>query len=92
MFTEDFSAFFDTSTGFAQVASLGGVAVAGILDLLPGQAFDVMAGTTPQFVIQSSSVPADPRGLSLIVGSSTFTVRDWTNDGTGVSTLILEAV
>ena len=91
MFTEDLSAFFNT-TEFAQTASLGGVAVAGLLDMAPAMAFDVMGGTAPQFMLPTASVPADPRGLSLIVGASTFTVRDFTADGTGVSTLHLEAV
>lgn len=90
MFSEDLSAFFSISE-FAQSASLGGAPVAGILDLAPVMAFEVMGGVAPQFVLASASVPADPRGLSLIVGSSTYTVRDFTADGTGVTTLQLEA-
>ena len=91
MFTEDLSTFFSTQE-FAQSATLGGVAVAGILDLAPAVSFDTLAGTAPTFVLPSASVTADPRGLVLIVGSSNFWVRDFSADGTGVTTLQLEAV
>ena len=91
MFAEDLTAYFDTTGGFAQQATLGGVGVAGILDSSPAT-FDVLAGNAPRFVLPSSSVPADPRGQVLVVAIVSYTVRDFTHDGTGLCTLQLEAV
>ena len=91
MFSEDLSTFFDTVGGFAQQATLGGVSVAGILDASPAT-FDVLSGSAVTFTLASASVPADPRGQLLVVSAVTYTVRDFTHDGTGVCTLQLEAV
>lgn len=91
MFAEDLTAYFDTAGGFAQQATLGGASVAGIFDNSP-TAFDVVSGNAPRFVLASTSVPADPRGQVLVVGGVSYTVRDYSHDGTGLCTLQLEAV
>jgi hypothetical protein len=90
MFTEDLSTFFNTDE-FASAATLGAVGVAGILDLTPAITYEV-GGSLPEFTLPTASVVADPRGLSLVVGASTYTVRDFTHDGTGLTRLHLEAM
>jgi len=90
MFVEDLSAFFNTAE-FADPATLGGVGVTGILDLTPAITYD-MGGSLPEFVLPSTGTPADPRGLALVVRSTTYTVRDYKADGTGLTTLQLEVV
>ena len=93
MFAEDLPTFFDTTTGFAQPATLAGVAVVGIFDA-DYQAASVgafgMASTQPVFTLPSTSVPANPEGLVLVTNSITYTVAAHEPDGTGISRLILE--
>lgn len=88
-FTEDLTPFF---TDFAVSAVLGATPVLGILLKTPRDAFDALGGTGIEFQLPTASVPADPRALALVVGAESFTVRDYTDDGIGVSTLQLEAV
>jgi hypothetical protein len=91
MFVEDLSPFFDTDTGFAVNATLGGEAVAGLLQSDPLVALSI-GGSGISFVLPTASVPEDPRTLALVItGGATYTVRDWADDGTGVTTLQLEA-
>lgn len=94
MFTEDLTAFFDTTTGFAQNATLAGGAVAGIFD----NAFALgsvgpygMASTQPTLTLATTSVPADPVGAACVVGGINYVVAAHEPDGTGISRLILEA-
>jgi len=89
-FAEDLSPFFNPAE-FASSATLGAVAVVGVLLKTPADAFGVLGGTGIEFQLPTASVPADPRALALVVGVEAFTVRDFTADGTGVSTLQLEA-
>lgn len=93
MFTEDFSAFFDVANGFAVSATLNGVAVSGVFD--NGTAIGAvgmmgMVSTSPSFVLPTASVPADPIGKTLVIGSSSYLVAANEPDGTGVTTLLLE--
>jgi len=89
MFVEDLTVFF---ADFAVDATLGGVPVRGLLDSAPVMAFDTVAGSNPIFTLPTGSVTGDPRALALIVsGGATYTVRDWNDDGHGVTTLQLEA-
>lgn len=76
---------------FGVAATLNGVPVRGILDRTPQTAFGVVGGPGLGFQLPTTSVPAEPRALALVVGAETFTVRDFEHDGTGVSTLQLEA-
>lgn len=87
-FVEDLSPYF---ADFSVQATLGAAAVVGILDETPVIAFDTIGGTGPRFICKTSDLPADPRTVPLVVGARTFAVRDWSNDGTGLSTLQLEA-
>ncbi len=91
-FVEDLAPFFDTDE-FAVDATLNGVAVRGIFDAKPLQVYEAVSGSNPVFVLPTASVPADARGLALVItGGATYTVRDFDADGTGVTTLQLEAV
>jgi hypothetical protein len=75
---------------FGTDATLGVVAVRGILDESPANEFGVVGGNAPRFTMRTADLPADPRAVTLTVGARVFAVRDWINDGTGVSTLQLE--
>lgn len=91
MFTEDLAAFFNADE-LGTAATLNGVAVVGILETDPVETLSV-DGSAPRFTLATASVPAEPRGLVLAVtGGASYTVRNYQHDGTGVSTLVLEAV
>jgi hypothetical protein len=85
--TLDFQAM---TQDFGTAATLGATAVRGILDESPLEAFGVVGGNSPRFTMKTADLPADPRLVTLTVGARVFAVRDWINDGTGVSTLQLE--
>lgn len=90
MFTEDFSAFFN-SDEFATAATLGGVAVRGVFD----NGFDEqqlamgVAATAPMYTLASSSVPSPVIGVALVIGAVTYKVVESMPDGTGVTRLQL---
>lgn len=71
-------------------AVLDGQAVTGIFDVAPAN-FDMLAGSAPIFQLASNSVPAEPRGLMLVIGTDSYTVREYAHDGSGLCTLKLEA-
>lgn len=95
MFTEDLTAFFDTTHGFAQAATVGGVSgVAVIFDdgNALGQAGLIgMAGSQPSITLPTANVPAEPIGGTIIVNGATYTVGEHQADGNGISRLLLEA-
>ena len=77
---------------FGADATLGGTSVRGLLDKTPGIAQGVIGGIDPSFQLLTAEVPEDPRTLALVVtGGANYTVRDWADDGAGVTTLQLEA-
>lgn len=86
-FVEDMAPYF---ADFGVLATLDGASVSGILDETPQIAFGSVGGNDPRFVLRAAYLPSDPRGLALIIGARTFTVRDWSLDGTGLATLQLE--
>jgi len=91
-FTEDFTVFLNTAD-FAVTGTLNGVSVNGIFD----RAFEVatagvgFASSNPGFQLSSSDVPASPVGKTLVVNSTSYTVVEAHPDGTGMTTLLLEA-
>lgn len=92
---EDLSVFFDTAE-FADTATLGGVAVTGILTAGNDDttfAGPGAAGSSPSFTLPAASVPAAPAGLSLVITSGvaagTYKVTYFEPDGTGLVTLYL---
>lgn len=93
MFTEDTSAYFDTTTGFAQLATVGGVAVGIIFDngyALGNVGLMGMASSQPAITLKTSDVPANPVGSAVTVGSVAYVVGAHEPDGTGLSRLVLE--
>ena len=91
-FAENFTAFFSTAE-FASDATLGGLAVRGILDKayqlgdVGGNGF---ATSQPVFPVPSASVPASVTGLPLVIAGVTYTVVLSEPDGTGVTQLMME--
>ena len=60
----------------------------GLVDI--GGRVGVTAGD-PQFVCRTSDDSSAAEGDALVTGSVNYTVRDVIDDGTGMSTLVLEA-
>ena len=60
----------------------------GLIDL--GGRVGVTAGN-PQFVCRTSDVSSAAEGDALVTGSVDYTIRDVIDDGTGMTTLMLEA-
>lgn len=93
MMTEDLSTFFSAAE-FASAVTLNGVPVTGIFDnanALGSVGPYGMASTQPTLTLPTTSVPANPVGLSAVVGAVTYLVAAHEPDGTGVSRLLLEA-
>jgi len=75
-------------------ATLNGIAVMGIFDnanAIGSVGPFGMASTQPTLTLPTASVPANPVGLSALVGAVTYLVAAHEPDGTGVSRLLLEA-
>ena len=47
-------------------------------------------GADPRFVCRTSDVSSATEGNALVTGRVNYTVRDVTDDGTGMTTLMLE--
>ena len=94
MFVEDLTAFFDATNGFAQAVTINGSSVSAIFDnanALGSVGPYGMASTQPMLTLPTTSVPANPVGLSAVVGAVTYLVAAHEPDGTGISRLLLEA-
>jgi hypothetical protein len=94
MFVEDLNAFLDTTTGFAQLATVGGVAVGVIFDngyALGNVGLLGMAGSQPSITLKTTDVPATPVGGAVTVGATAYLVAAHEPDGTGISRLLLES-
>ena len=94
MFAEDTTAFFDTTTGFAQTATVGGASVAVIFDnasSLGSVGPYGMASTQPSITLPTAQVPSTPVGTTVVVGATTYLVAAHEPDGTGISRLLLES-
>lgn len=76
---------------FGTDAALDGAAVRGIFDDVSQQAFGVIGGSALLFIAKTSDIPADPRGLPLVIDGTSYTVVDVESAGAGVSTLKLES-
>ena len=92
---EDLSVFFSPDE-FADTATLGGVAVSGILTAGHDDttyAGPGAAGSSPSFLLAAASVPAAPAGLPLVITSGVaagnYKVAYHEPDGTGLVTLYL---
>lgn len=94
MFTEALDTFFNTAE-FGAAATLGAVAVQGILDkgyALGNVGMVGMAGNQPVFILPTANLSGDPVGTTLTVGADSYVVAAHEPDGTGVSRLLLEVL
>jgi hypothetical protein len=95
MFVEDFTPFLDTATGFAQSATVDGVAgVAVIFDngySLGNAGLLGMSGSQPSITLPTASVPSSPVGTAVTVNATAYLVAAHEPDGTGMSRLLLES-
>lgn len=91
-FVEDLTLYF---ADFGVAATLAGVPVRGIFDAAGGahglgQGGGIVA-LEPRFTLPSADVPGAVFGATLAIGAAGYTVREHLPDGTGVSTLLLQA-
>lgn len=94
MFTEDLTAFFNTDTGMAQAATVGGVAVSVIFDnayAAGNVGLLGMASTQPSIIMPTAQVPGSPIGAAVSVNASNYLVAAHEPDGSGISRLWLES-
>lgn len=92
MFAEDLTAFVNPAE-FAQRITLAGVEVSAIFDnaYAQGSAGVLgMATSQPAITLPTSSVPAEPHGAAVVVGTANYVVAAHEPDGTGMSVLLLE--
>lgn len=75
--------------------TVSGQAVQGIFDnghaVALGGPFDGMGVSTtqPRLTCATASLPADPAGAAVVVGSASYVVAEHQPDGTGISVLML---
>lgn len=91
MFAEDLTAFFDTTSGFAQNATLSGGGVVPVIfdKAYQGALAGLVESTGPQCVAKSADVSTVVQGSTLVIASVTYTVTGVEADGTGITTLQL---
>lgn len=98
-FSEDLTIFFDNSNGFSvdfvYTPTVGSPAtIKGIFDNANYEAEGgeiKIQGTQPQIVCRSSDVPLPAYGEAVTIGSNSYTIVGIHPDGTGITTLILDA-
>jgi len=93
MFNEVFDVFFDQSE-FAVTATVDGQSMSIIFDAAYAVG-DVglygMASVSPVVTLPTAKVPTDPIGKSVVINTKSYLITAHQPDGTGVSTLMLEA-
>ena len=90
-FTEDLAQFFDTDA-FAETATYDGSTEVSVIWSAPGADAFGIGSTVPEAMVAAADVDADPRGKTLVIGATTYTIREFTPDLTSrVLTLKLEA-
>lgn len=93
MFNESFDVFFEASE-FAVSATVDGIAMSVIFDAAYALG-DVgnfgMSSAAPVVTLPTAKVPADPIGKPVVVNGKSYLVTVHQPDGTGISTLTLEA-
>ena len=86
-FTEDLAPFF---ADFGIAATVGGVSVRGIFDNLYAVTLGFAAGTTPQLVVASASIPLVAQDDAVVIATISYTVTAVEPDGTGMTLLRLD--
>lgn len=76
-FTEDLTAFFDTTHGFAQSATLNGATSINVIFDAPAlEAVGHVATGAPSCVARAADVGEANLGQTLVIGATTYTVRE----------------
>jgi hypothetical protein len=88
-FTEDLSVFL-SEADFAVSATLGAATFSVIFDRAHLESLGI-SSTQPVAVGKTSDLAAATGGTSITIAGTAYVVRDNQPDGTGMSTLILEA-
>jgi hypothetical protein len=87
-FTEDFDAFLDEDDGFGTSCVYNGVEIIGILDKEYIET-SLTQGYAPILLVKERDDFA--HGDSITVGEDVYTIREYHQDGTGMTKLVLEA-
>lgn len=77
--------------GYALATYDGTAAVAGLFRAVPSVVLGLVGGSEPAFLCEADDLAADPRGKTLVVNGTSYTIRDATPDGRGFVSLQLEA-
>lgn len=92
MFTEDLSAFFNTDDFAIAATYNGATAVNVIFDRAYVETLTGIAGTNPVALVQASTVDANPKGKTLLISGTTYTIRGFEPQDDGATLLLqLEA-
>lgn len=90
MFVEDLAPFFDTASGFAQVATVSGQSVPVIFDSGYTAALGgLVESTGPICQARTADVEDVVQGSTITIDGTDYTVTGVQPDGTGVTTLQL---
>lgn len=84
-FVESFAPFF---ADFGVNATLNGAPVRGVFDAAPAEAFGLVSGCRPVFLLPTASAAA--QGQTLVIDATAYTVAEVAADGTGMDRLTLE--
>lgn len=84
-FVESFAPFF---ADFGVNATLNGAPVRGVFDAAPAEAFGLVSGFRPVFILPTASAAA--QGQTLVIEATAYTVAEVAADGTGMDRLTLE--
>ena len=89
-FTEDLSYVVDTTTGFAVVGTLNGSStLTGIFDNDYAESGRI-ASANPTFTVRTADYASPAQGDALVISGTTYAVRSWEPDGTGITVVQLE--
>ena len=88
-FTENLADFINDDTPGYVLATVGGVACAGIFDNAFALTLSYVSGTAPSLVVKTADVPAVAQGDAVTIGTTGYTVEGVEADGAGITLLRL---
>lgn len=87
--TENLAVFFDAAE-HATAATLDGDSVVGIFENRYVESLGAVAAAQPTYTLPTADAAAAAQGSALVIGATSYTVRNIQPDGTGVTTLELQ--
>lgn len=90
MFTEDLTAFLDTTQGFAVNATLGAATVPVIFDNAFSDALGIVSSTQPVALGTTADLAAATVGSTITINAVAYTIAEIQPDGTGLTRLMLK--